>query len=1177
MEVTCTACGQANDAGQKFCLECGTALAVSCPTCATPNPPAAKFCGECGTALTTPVPSGAAEQPRPQAERRLVSVLFADLVGFTAASEGRDAEDTRELLTRYFDTSRQIIARYGGTVEKFIGDAVMAVWGAPVATEDDAERAVRAAIDLVAVVPTLDSRLQARAGVLTGEAAVTLGATDQGLVAGDLVNTASRIQSAAEPGTVLVGEATRRASDAAIVYVDAGEHELKGKAGPVRLWRTARVAAQRRGEGRSVGLEAPFVGRTSELRLVRDLFHASADERRSQLVSVIGVAGIGKSRLSWEFEKYIDGLATDVWWHRGRCLSYGDGVAFWALAEMVRSRAQILDEDDAAAAAGKLRATLADHVADEHERAWIEPRLLQLLGLADRNASEREDLFSAWRRFFERLAEQGPLVLVFEDIHWADEGLVAFVDYLLDWGRHHPIFVLTLARPEIADRHPGFPGSTRNATTLVLQPLPDEAMDELLDGLVPGLPKDVRRRLRDAADGVPLYAVETVRMLRDRAVLEQAGDHVVVTGDLTSFEVPETLHALIASRLDTVSEPERRLLQDASVLGKTFTRRGLASLSGLDVAEVEQLVTGLMRKELLAVETDPFSSDRGQLGFLQALVQRVTYETIARRDRRRRHLAAAHFLSTEAGSDPDEIAEVIASHYLDAHEADPDADDRDEVRAEARRWFTRAADRAASLAASFEAQRAFERAAGLADDDTERARSLARAGELATIGGRLDEAEPLLRAAIEILERVGARADAASAEARLGELLFVTDRIEEAVARLEGALEVYASEGDETAVATVSAQLGRFLFFEGEPEQAMPHVERALELGERLHLDAVVVEALINKAILLRRRPNESLGLMRQALVLAEECGADGGVIRACMNLSYLLSLANRNDESIEVCRRGIAIARRRGDRRWEESLVNNLSSGLIDAGAWDEAEEAIAELPDAGSVKSDPVSAKLPLALALMALARGENERAAELAAPYAAWGDSAHVEKWSTGTWARALVALATDRAADAVAECLSALRDSRIVNSATGPEMMVEVGGEAAWAERDVDGLREIETHATGASFAGNTYLQAHLARIEARIGVLAGDPEPPFEAALAACRLVGSPYWIAVALHEQAEWLVREGRDDEAAPLLAEARQTFAHLRATPLLERVTALEAELAGTAASRDVRWLPAG
>src|SRR5438067_10460878 len=261
--MRCAACGTENPGGSRFCLECGGALATACPTCGNPLPAGAKFCNACGTRLGEG--GEATAPPGPAAERRLVSVLFADLVGFTALSESRDAEEARELLSRYFDTCRRLIGRYGGTVEKFIGDAVMAVWGTPTATEDDAERAVRAALDLVASVSAMGAEvgapdLRARAGVLTGEAAVTLGAETEGMVLGDMVNTASRIQSAAEPGTVLVGESTRRATDAAVAYEDAGSHELKGKAEPLTLWRAARVISGARGQQRAAGLEAPFVG-----------------------------------------------------------------------------------------------------------------------------------------------------------------------------------------------------------------------------------------------------------------------------------------------------------------------------------------------------------------------------------------------------------------------------------------------------------------------------------------------------------------------------------------------------------------------------------------------------------------------------------------------------------------------------------------------------------------------------------------------------------------------------------------------------------------------------------------------------------------------------------------------------------------------------------------------------
>jgi class 3 adenylate cyclase/tetratricopeptide (TPR) repeat protein len=1159
--MQCGACGAENEAGRKFCGECGAPLLALCPSCGTANQPTMKFCGECGAALTAAVatPLSRAPAPTPQAERRLVTVMFADLVGFTSASEERDAEDTRELLTRYFDTSRQIVERYGGTVEKFIGDAVMAMWGAPTANEDDAERAVRAALDLVEAIPALHSGLAARAGLLTGEAAVTLDAVGQGMVAGDLVNTASRIQSAAEPGTVLVGDATRRASEAAIAYAAAGEHELKGKAQPVLLWEAVRVAAQRRGEGRAAGLEAPFVGRATELRLLKDLFHASADERRARLVSVVGAAGIGKSRLSWEFEKYIDGLAAGIWWHRGRCLSYGDGVAFWALAEMIRGRAKIVEDENPASATAKVRATLELHVTDPEERDWIEPRLLHLLGLTERTAPDREDLFAAWRRFFERLAEQGPLVMVFEDIHWADEGLVAFVDYLLDWARHHPIFVLTLARPEIADRHPAFPGATRSATTLPLEPLTVDAMNELLNGLVPNLPEDIRDRLRDSAEGIPLYAVETVRMLRDRGLLSEANGVALVAGDLTSFEVPETLHALIASRLDAVPEDERSLLQDASVLGKTFTRSGLAALSGHADDEIDQLVTSLIRKELLTIETDPFSPERGQLAFLQALVQRITYETIGRRDRRRRHLAAAQFLSSGAGLDPDEIAEVIASHYLDASEANPTAEDADDVRAEARRWFTRAAERAASLAASLEAQRAFERAADLAGDQTERGRSLARAGELAFMGGRLDEAAPLLEEAIAVLAACGQHADAAGAQVRLGELLFVSNRIEEGVKLLESALESHQAAGDEPAIAAVAAELGRLLYFEGRRAEAIPHVERALELSERLRLSVVVVQALINKALLFEHRPNESVGLMRQALVLADESGDERGVLRACMNLSYLLSLAGRLSEAEEVIERGIALARRRGDRARERGLATNLVSTYLVSGRWDDAERVADELPEEGRIISDPVQASMMLDIAVVALRRGDTEKVRELATEYATWDETAYAQAMGVRTWARTLVAQAENRHDDALAESLDGLRDPSLNASRVGVELMLQHGGDSALAIGSADALAELLELGEAAPIDPTPTVRAALALQRARLAVLRDDDDPPYAAAINAQRESHDPFWVATALLEHGEWLTAHSRADEAEPILAEARETFERLRVAPMLERLNGIE------------------
>jgi class 3 adenylate cyclase len=593
---------------------------------------------------------------------------------FTTLSESRDPEEVRELLTRYFEESRRVVERYGGIVEKFIGDAVMAVWGSPIAHEDDAERAVRAALELTAIVRDLGADvgapdLRARAGVLTGEAAVTLGAEHQGMVAGDLVNTASRIQSVAPPGSVFVGESTMRTTEDVIAYEPAGSFELKGKEAAIDLWRASRVVGLRRA-GRATALEPPFTGRDRELRMIKELFHDAAEHGKVHLVSVQGVAGIGKSRLVWELNKYIDGLVEDVWWHQGRCLAYGEGVAFWALAEMIRGRAGIVEDEESSSAAAKLAVSIDRHIPDADERRFVKPRLGHLLGLEEGSVGDQENLFAACRIFFERIADEGPSIMVFEDIHWADSALLDFIEYLVEWSRDRPIFVLTLARPELAERRPNWGAGSRIFTSIFLEPLDSDEMGFLLSDPIPGLPDDVRERILDRAEGIPFYAVETVRMLIDRGILVREDGAFRLAGSVDTLEVPGSLQALIAARLDGLEQAERRLLQDASVLGRTFTLYGLVAITGLPEAEVTSLLSSLVRKEVLSISIDPLLSDRGQYGFLQDLVKKVAYDTMSKHERKARHLAAANYLRSAA--DEEEIVEVVASHLLDAYRAAPD-------------------------------------------------------------------------------------------------------------------------------------------------------------------------------------------------------------------------------------------------------------------------------------------------------------------------------------------------------------------------------------------------------------------------------------------------------------------------------------------------------------------------
>jgi class 3 adenylate cyclase/tetratricopeptide (TPR) repeat protein len=1157
--MRCHACGMENEEGRKFCGECGAALAVVCAECGTRNSPGAKFCGECGSTLSAALPARPAA-PEPLAERRLVSVLFADLVGFTTVSEARDAEDVRELLSRYFDTCRTLIARYGGTVEKFIGDAVMAVWGAPVAMEDDAERAVRAAIDLAAAVEALGVEvgtqgLRARVGVLTGEAAVTLGAQAEGMVAGDLVNTASRIQSVADPGTVLVGESTKRATEAAVVYEAAGVRELKGKAEPVPVWRAVRVIGGIGGAQRTTGLEAPFVGRDRELRVVKELFHASAGESKAHLVSVMAVAGTGKSRLSWEFFKYIDGLAENVRWHRGRCLPYGEGVTFWALAEMVRTRAQIVEGEDTASQREKLHAAVAESIADPEERRFIEPRLAHLLGLEEHAQWERENLFSAWRLFYERLSEEMPTVLVFEDMEWADAALLDFIEYLVDWSRNHPLFVIVLARPELTERRPTWGAGKRNSSSLYLEPLVTDEMNTLLSGLVPGLPEELRARIRERAEGMPLYAVETVRMLLDRGLLVERDHSYVPAGAIETLEVPETLQALVAARLDGLGGEERRLLQSAAVLGKTFTVEALANLVGRAPEEVEPALAGLARKEMLSLTADPLSPERGQYGFLQDMVRRVAYEMLSKHDRRAKHLAAAAMDEGE-----EELAEVVAGHYLAAAAADPDAADAGEIARRAVTALRQAGQRASSLAATQEAQRYYEQAAALASETAEQADLLEHAGIMAQRGGRASAARAHYERAVALFEERGATHPAARVSARLGEVMWDTGRLREALDRMDAALALLTAEEGDADVAALTAQIARFKFFSGEADVALERAETALDLAEALGLPEVLSHAVNTKAMILSThgRPGEAGALIRYALELALEHDIPSAALRAYNNVADLEARADRYEQAAAGYRDGLALARRVGSRH-NELMFLGQTYPLYALGSWDEALDQAAQVPaEAFSQTRFPFVCLLGNSVSILCH-RGDLDAAEELIQRYAVLRDSADVSERAGYAWPESQLRLARGDTAGAlqVAGAAWETREAAGANS----ESVKEVFPIALRAALELGDASAAETVFESVESAGRgtvpPVVRAYTMQYRAKQAAGMGDLERGdrlFRGAAALMRELATPFPMAVTMLEHAEALIAAGDPAAAEPLVAEARSVFEDLRATPWIER-----------------------
>jgi len=1107
------------------------------------------------TAAAAPPDAAAA----PAAERRLVSVLFADLVGFTAWSESRDAEETRDLLSRYFELARTLIGRYGGTVEKFIGDAVMAVWGTPVATESDAERAVRAALELVASVPELDPALAARAGVMTGEAAVTIGAEGEGMVAGDLVNTASRIQSEADSGTVLVGEVTRRASEQAIVYETAGEHELKGKTEPAILWRALRVVSGVGGQLKSAGLEAPFVGREREFKLIKELFFDYAAERKAHLVSVTGIAGIGKSRLAWEFYKYFDGIVEQVYWQRGRCLAYGEGVAYWALADMVRMRCGIAEDEQPASARPKLQATLEEHLLDPEERAFVEPRLAHLLGLDEAAAGDRQDLFAAWRLFFERLADTYPTVLAFEDMQWADTSLLDFVEYLLEWSRDYPIYVITLARPELQERRPGWGAGQRNFTSLFLEPLSREAMEELLEGLAPGLPERLHEQILARAEGVPLYAVETVRMLLDRGLLVQDGPVYTPTGEIATLEVPETLHALIAARLDGLSGEERRLLQDGAVLGKTFTRNALAALAGTSGGELEPLLSGLVRKEVLGVQSDPRSPERGQYGFLQDLVRHVAYETLSKRERKVRHLAAAGHLE-DAFAELDEVAEILASHYLAAFEAAPEADDAEAIRAKAREMLARAGERAGSLGAPEEGRRYYQQAATLSDDALVEAELLEQAGRLAHLANEPSQAREQLERSLALYTeardaRAAARASAALADADVAE-----GRLEEAATRLEQVVAQLEQGKPSAELAAALAQLGRMRTLAGHNETASAPLERALTLAERLQLPEIFVQALTSKAVVLlyQGRLAEARILLEAAATRAEAEQVYATALRASQNLAAVLEASDRYAEVLEMSKRSLVLARRRGNRRMESILRTGDLGPLFLLGRWDEALTIAAE--EEPTVAGELARGQM-LPIASIHFERGDLDAGRAVLRASDTLRDSDNWQLRAGYAMEEARLLRAEGRPADALA---AVERMFATVGELTATETAIKASlveaTDAALDVPDLDKAEELlaipESLEPGELTA---FLGASTARLRARVDAARGNHErveERFRTAASLFREFGLVFYVAVTQLEHAEWLVAQDRGNDAEPLLAEARQTFEQLQASPWLQRTS---------------------
>ena len=1148
-------------------------MSAVCRACAAPLAPGLRFCTECGTSVeaVAAAPEVAAPAPAgPETERRLCSVLFVDLVGFTPFSEGRDPEEVRELLTQYFDLARQVVARYGGLIEKFIGDAVMAVWGTPVAVEGDAERAVRAAMELVSEVAELGERtgasgLAARAGVVTGTVAATLAATGQAMVAGDAVNTAARVQSAATGGTVLVDTTTRRLAGLAIEFDLQGEVELKGKAEPETLWRAREIVSGIGGAQRSDGLEAPFVGRAVELGLLKDVLHATGAQRRPRLVLVSGPAGVGKTRLGWELEKYVDGLAENVYWHRGRCPTFGENTAFWALTEIVRARLGVAEDDDRSQIEDKLAGTLANIFDTETDRAFVAVRLARLLGLPSSGAElPRAELFAGWRRFFEGLARRQPVLLLVEDLHDADEGLLDFLEHLVDWVRDLPVLVIGFARSELVERRPGL-GTGRNRTLVTLSPLAETDMHALLAGLVAQLPAGAAAAIEAQAEGIPLFAVETVRSLIDQDVVVASPEGYTLVGDLGELTVPESLHALLAARLDALDPLARSLAAAAAVIDGPFTADTLVAVAGLEPDVVHAGLNELTHRDVLQVSADVLSPQLGSYSFTHGLLAQVAYQTLSHRDLKDRHLRVATHLAASARNENDALAEVVARHYLEALDARPNDDDVASLRNAAADWLIRAADRARSTGAPGTASRLFASAAELVEVGGEHgalqsADLWMRSAQAGYDDGDNENALKGTERAAELREREGRPRLVALSHALRGRVLSRMGRGEEARSVLTAAVAVLADEpGPDTVLAM--SQLSAVYSVSGL-EESGDIIDRALQLAQRLGADDSLLANLFNSrgnALGTRGRQREAIAYFRESLRLAQASGSVVESISPTSNLGDSI-MCDDPHQGLEYALRGQDQARQIGARyALGVSLLNEVLC-LLRIGEWDRAATSVD-----GAIDDDDLGALADVARAATVVwaLRGDPARAREIV-PADDGDERLDPQEVAYHAYAHAVVCAADG---DAGAALTQAKRAAEVLPVPTMDPFVL------AWplAARLAHELGDREA-LDGVLALLDGYYPGEIpamVRAECRLAMarMVADPEEQvaaIEDAVTDLRAVGSPYHVALALLDLAEAQQEAGKDP--SDVIAEAATIGATLGSPQVMERAESLRPRRPGDA-----------
>jgi class 3 adenylate cyclase len=1120
------------------------------------------------------LPDGRAVLPR-HAERRVTSILFADLAGFTSFAEQLDPEEVRDFLPGYFDHCREIIARYGGTVEKFIGDAVMAVWGVPSAHEDDAERAVRAGLELVEQIPLYGQSLGAsgielRVGIATGEVAVTLGAIGQGMVSGDAVNTASRLQARAMPGEVWVEEQTEALSGGVIVYADKGEHLLKGKSSPVHLFAADGVTGAR-GQAPAVDhLTVPLFGYRREFALIKELYYAALEESQGRMLLVAGEPGVGKTRLARELENYLDGVSQTVLWHWGTCHAYGDGIVFSALVDVVRSRIRATDGDLSDTLRDRIEATLNEYGVETAERRWMTSRLAVLLGLSQELYS-REDLYSAWLAWFETLGGSGePIVWVIDDAHYADDALLDFVEHLVR-SISVPLFVMVTARPELLDRRPRF-GSGKRTSFLNLEGLNVQVMGDLVDALVSELPQEQRQFIVEQSGGIPLYAIETVRSMLDRGEVEivTGGGRVLNSHDARQqvSSPPASLQVLVSSRLDLLDPLDRALLQDAAVIGETFGREDLLNLCGLDEETLDKALGRLHHRDLIGTETNRFSPHAGQFTFVQSIVRQVAYDLLSRRDRADRHVRVAEqLMASESSSDR---AAIVAQHLTAAISLLPRNDSLARELADQRQaWLEQAGERAASVGAHRQAMRLFDIA--LEDLTNQEAidRISLRAAEAADRAG---DGEAVSRYAENVSDNDHVMS--ATASALKARVLGWDGRMQESVQELARYSTAESLQSLPPALAArICTVWISVMNLETEANDMLEWAERALIFAEESEDPMSIVSALRQFSLVysLRGLPRVDEALITSAIGLAREHHLTTE-LGHCLSNRGSSTLKSSLERSIADSREGATLARQSGWIRLQLIAEGNLCVALRLAGRWDECLEIVTNrvLPDedwSTAVWLEIGGANV--STALIEHARGQSPTfAIELEALPENDDAEGIVPVWihllkGVVAWVRGDTTLAASAGAKSVEVALAM--------SGLDEDMahVWPLAVEWALADGKFDDARRVLAVADSVPLGRlSPLLRAQLLRMRGTLNALDPGSTASLEAIESDLRGGIDALGVAGVVPDRARaqamlgtWLLQRGRNDEATPLLEAARDTYVSLGSQGWLDELSEAIAE----------------